>query len=183
MKKFQPDHSGEHGSYRTGSTRPPKSHQGTIALLLALVIFLGGTVSALGMLNIRLFRMLKAKEAQDQQSSARFSADTQAAQAQSLSGDEVENATLGISGQVVSELYRCYNGWPQGIYISRVTPGSPAAQAKLSPGDILISLDGNAIANEEDFRSVLSALSAGRVHAVTIYRNGSRITLPLSLGV
>lgn len=45
-------------SYETGSTQPPKSRCGIIAVLLVLVIFLGGIVSALGILNIRLSAQL-----------------------------------------------------------------------------------------------------------------------------
>ena len=47
-----------HGVYETGRTRPPKNHGGIIAVLLVIVIFLGGLVSALGVLNIRLFAEL-----------------------------------------------------------------------------------------------------------------------------
>ena len=45
-------------SYETGSTHPPKSRSGMIAVLLVLVIFLGGVVSVLGILNIRLSAQL-----------------------------------------------------------------------------------------------------------------------------
>ncbi len=41
-------------SYETGSTRPPKSRSGLIAVLLVLVILLVGVFSAMGILNIRL---------------------------------------------------------------------------------------------------------------------------------
>ncbi len=44
--------------YGTGNTQPPKSYGGLIAALLVVVIFLSGIVSALGLLNIRLFREL-----------------------------------------------------------------------------------------------------------------------------
>jgi serine protease Do len=46
--------------YQTGSTRPKKSHSGIIAALIAIVIVLGGIVSALGLLNIHLFQKLTA---------------------------------------------------------------------------------------------------------------------------
>ena len=49
----------EPGLYETGRTRPPKSHGGLIALLLVIVIFLGGLVSVLGILNVRLFAKLQ----------------------------------------------------------------------------------------------------------------------------
>ena len=42
-------------SYETGSTRPPKSHGGIIAVLLIAVIILLGVSTVMGMLNIRLF--------------------------------------------------------------------------------------------------------------------------------
>ena len=48
----------EHGVYETGRTRPPKNHGGIIAVLLVIVIFLGGLVSALSVLNIKLFAEL-----------------------------------------------------------------------------------------------------------------------------
>jgi len=46
----------EEGSYRTGSTTPPKDYGGVIAAVLILVIFFSGLSSALSMLNIRLFQ-------------------------------------------------------------------------------------------------------------------------------
>ena len=50
------------GTYRTGSTRPPKSHGGLIALLLVLVILLSGITTILGVVNIRLFHQVNAAQ-------------------------------------------------------------------------------------------------------------------------
>lgn len=50
----------EQGKYETGRTKPPKSHNGLIAVLLVVVIFLSGLVSFLGVLNVRLFAQLQA---------------------------------------------------------------------------------------------------------------------------
>ncbi len=47
--------------YGTGRTRPPKNHGGLIAVLLVIVIFLGGLVSVLGILNVKLFAQLKSQ--------------------------------------------------------------------------------------------------------------------------
>ena len=52
----------EHGVYETGRTRPPKNHGGIIAVLLVIVIFLGGLVSALSVLNIKLFAELNTPD-------------------------------------------------------------------------------------------------------------------------
>ena len=45
--------------YGTGNTQPPKSYRGLIALLLIIVIFLSGIVSALGLMNVHLFKELE----------------------------------------------------------------------------------------------------------------------------
>ncbi len=58
-KNYRPD-PWESGKYETGRTKPPKSHNGLIALLLVVVIFLSGLVSFLGVLNVKLFAQLQA---------------------------------------------------------------------------------------------------------------------------
>ena len=55
IKSEEPDY------YGTGSTRPPKSHNGLIAFLLILTILLGGIASAMGILNIRMFSWLQSR--------------------------------------------------------------------------------------------------------------------------
>ena len=56
--------------YGTGRTSPPKNHGGIIALLLVIVIFLGGLVSVLGVLNVKLFKELNNQPRQDPDSLA-----------------------------------------------------------------------------------------------------------------
>ena len=51
----------DQGTYQTGSTNPPKSHSGLVAVLLIAVIFLAGVTSILGILNIRLFSALSSQ--------------------------------------------------------------------------------------------------------------------------
>ena len=58
-RKYNQTDPWEPGMYETGRTRPPKSHGGLIAILLVVVIFLCGLVSALGVMNIKLFTQLK----------------------------------------------------------------------------------------------------------------------------
>ena len=52
----------ERDTYQTGSTQPPKSHGGIIAVLVVLVIFLCGVVTIMTLMNIRLVRELNTKE-------------------------------------------------------------------------------------------------------------------------
>ena len=49
-------------TYNIGHTAPPKSKGGVIAVLLIVIIFLGGVISILGLLNISLFQQLLHKD-------------------------------------------------------------------------------------------------------------------------
>ena len=49
------------GIYQTGSTTPPKAASGRLTLLLLGVIFLGGLISSLGMIDVGLLRQLSEK--------------------------------------------------------------------------------------------------------------------------
>ena len=54
----------ERDSYETGSTKPPKNRGGLRCVLLVAVVLLGGITSALGIMNIRLFRQLNDNDEQ-----------------------------------------------------------------------------------------------------------------------
>ena len=60
------NHPWDDGVYGTGRTEPPKSHGGTVALLLILIIFLCGIITVLGVLNVRLFRKLNTRGESEQ---------------------------------------------------------------------------------------------------------------------
>ena len=69
MNEITPNH--QDPCYRTGSTTPPKSRRGLLAVLLVAVILLCGIVTVLSFLNIRLFQKIQ-KDSND--TSFRFSA-------------------------------------------------------------------------------------------------------------
>jgi len=50
----------DRGTYRNGSTKPPKKHGGIVAILLVAVILLCGIASVLSLMNIRLFKKIDA---------------------------------------------------------------------------------------------------------------------------
>ena len=56
----QPGDPWEQNTYQTGSTCPPKSKKGLIAILLVIIIMLCGAVTILGVMNIRLFKQMNA---------------------------------------------------------------------------------------------------------------------------
>ena len=62
MRKYQEPVPWDDGEYGTGRTQPPKSHSGVIAILLILVILLTGTITLLGVMNIKMFQQLRQTE-------------------------------------------------------------------------------------------------------------------------
>ena len=90
----------EQHRYETGSTRPPKSRRGLIAVLLVLVIFLGGIVSAMGLLNIHLFRQLASNE-ETQEDPFRFAEETDPT---SVATSETAGAKPNTDGKVQLQL-------------------------------------------------------------------------------
>lgn len=60
------NHPWDDSVYGTGRTEPPKSHGGTVALLLILIIFLCGIITVLGVLNVRLFQKLNTRRESEQ---------------------------------------------------------------------------------------------------------------------
>lgn len=161
MKEFENDH-----TYRTGSTNPPKSYRGIIAVLLILVIVLISVVTVLGMMNIRLFRLLEAQQAAG---AVAFSDDGVAEVAENPA-EGVHFPALGFTGAEIENVYRSYKKWPEGVYITAVTPDGPAEQANLQPGDILIAVDGVPVSGEADCQEKLGQLQPGHTLQLTVFR-------------
>ncbi|MEK6325380.1 MAG: PDZ domain-containing protein [Acidobacteriota bacterium] len=74
------------------------------------------------------------------------------------------------------------NETPEGIKITRVVPGGPAAKAGLRPGDILVSVDG--LDMQKDLQAVDERLEQriGRSVKLAIRRGGKDQTLDLEVG-
>lgn len=173
MKHFE---NWEQNTYQTGSTKPPKNYQGMIAVLLILVIFLGGIVGILSMMNIRLFRLLEQKE----KNSVEFSKATEDAPAlaSELEALDISGEDFGFSCQEITGLYRSYQQIPGGLYISQVTPNSPAAEADLRQGDILLKINGVTVDNGADFEA---AIRQSNTCTLTVYREQQELAVTLQI--
>lgn len=61
---------------------------------------------------------------------------------------------------------------PAGAYVGSVKPGSPAEQAGLREGDIILYLYGNQVRGSSDLQRVLSSLPEGQPVQLIWWRNG-----------
>lgn len=153
----------QRNEYRTGPTEPRRKHNGLIAFLLILVILLSGLVSMLGIVNIRLFRLLDAKE---QNTPLSFS------QQEELSPTQSEDTVLfaGMAVQEMPAVYQSVHELPPGLYISHVQENSPAGKAGIQAGDVLVSFAGTPVSTLEALQTLLPNAQGGIT--VTVCRDG-----------
>ena len=69
----------------------------------------------------------------------------------------------------------------KGYGIQGTSPGSPAAEAGITGGDILIDLGGNRIGGLEDFDAALRKFKAGDKVEVVVLRDGKEVKLTVTL--
>ena len=159
-------------TYQTGSTHPPKSYRGLIAVLLVLVIFLCGIFTGLSLMNIRLFRQLDASSEQDALAFCRAADETRPRSCQ----------VLGFSPKDMDEFWQIYQERPNGMYIAHVDENSDAAQKGILPGDVLLQLDDTPIEDSEDLETWLSVKPSSPSARVLLYREGKKIAVTVKLG-
>lgn len=99
---------------------------------------------------------------------------------------EEDSAYIGITGEGVSDDMSELYGIPKGIYITEVKAGSPADEAGLSKGVVLIKFDGSSVSSMADLREMLPYYAAGEEVQVTIsYQNNGEFVeqkLTITLG-
>ena len=175
-KKHTNEYPDSWGEYRTGSTEPPKTHGGLIAFLLIAVIFLGGIASALGLLNIRLLGQLE--ELENRATSPVYFSEEAAPALEKSFG----SVSLGFTGEVVPFFWQRYRSLPAGVYITAVEENSAAQRLGITPGDILLSLDGQRVADMQALMAQLQDKAPGDSVQLLLYRNGQQIPFTLILG-
>jgi tetratricopeptide (TPR) repeat protein len=94
-----------------------------------------------------------------------------------------ETAFLGVRVNDLTKEEAVSLGWasPKGAKLVAPVPGGPAAKAGLLPGDIILSMDGQDIANYRDFLSQLRTKPLGAQISLRILRNKQAITIAIPL--
>jgi len=91
---------------------------------------------------------------------------------------------LGITFQVITpDIATTYSLPVQwGVYITAIQSGSPAAAAKLQVGDIITSVGGIAMDQNNDYINLLFTHKPSDVVAIGYYRNGQTYIVNVTLG-
>ena len=94
---------------------------------------------------------------------------------------KVERAYLGVGIQKIdNDLAKQLSvNVGEGVVVSQVMPGTPAAEAKLQPGDIILSLDGKQVTSPRNLQGIVERLNVGKTYNLQIQRNGKRQQLKI----
>ena len=175
MEHYEPQ---ESGTYRTGSTNPPKKSGCLFAFILILLIFTIGIVSSLGLVNIRLWRNIDVSEPNETVSIVVSDPVEDTPQTAKICiGDP-----LGIQVESISLLYQMYYDLPNGLHITYVEPGGPADKAGLTVGDILLRVEDISVTGTEELENALCSFTPGDTIQLTIYRESEQISVSVTLG-
>lgn len=92
---------------------------------------------------------------------------------------EVRRGQLGLVTQdLTPELAQAFDLQRRGgAVVAQVTPGSAAEQAGVRSGDVIVSLDGRALANSSDLRNAVGLLRVGTRIKLEVLRKGKLKTL------
>ena len=89
--------------------------------------------------------------------------------------------TLGITGEAITEFEQYYFHIPQGLYISEVDPASDAHSQDIGPGDILVSIDGTTICDQQTLDTITHTHAIGDTVTAVVYREGQEQTVTLTV--
>jgi serine protease Do len=97
----------------------------------------------------------------------------------------VQRAYLGVLPQPVDQTMADYYGMdtPRGVLIAQVNDDTPAKEAGLEDGDIILTVDGEEIRNPSMLRNVISLSDVGETVELEIVRDGKEKRVPVKLGL
>jgi S1-C subfamily serine protease len=88
-------------------------------------------------------------------------------------GRDVPRAFLGVQSR---------DSTGDGVTVTAVTGGGPAARAGLRPGDVIVEITGRPVREADDISSVVNARRPGDEVQIVVERGGDRRTLTVKLG-
>jgi serine protease Do len=88
---------------------------------------------------------------------------------------------LGIRYHELSDQLAAYFKVDDGVLVSSVDEGSPAAKAGLKAGDVIVKLDGKAVGDASDLGGAVARLEAGTPATITVQRDGRPLDLKVTV--
>ena len=86
---------------------------------------------------------------------------------------------MGIVTRYVLPAYQAHYGLPQGAWIKSVEEGSPAQDAGLEPGDVIVGIGDITILGDATLRKARASIGEGETATVYLWRDGQYFTTEL----
>ena len=99
-------------------------------------------------------------------------------------GEEIERGFLGVSIQPINEDLADSLGLPRnrGEFVQTVQPDGAADRAGIRPGDVVISIDGQAVTEEQTLSFLVANITPGTRIPIELVRDGERRTVQATVG-
>ena len=88
--------------------------------------------------------------------------------------------SMGVDVRAVSDEWQEIFGWPAGLLVQSVNPGSCAEAAGLKQNDIITALDDTEVSSIEALRAAKNRYKAGQTAQLTVFRAGEKLTLSIT---
>lgn len=88
---------------------------------------------------------------------------------------------IGISGMNLDEATAKRNNLVQGVYVAQVLNGSPAKEAGLQRGDVVVKVEGKNITTMQELNAIKNTKKIGDNITLTVNRAGKEIDLSIKL--
>src|SRR5690606_37260161 len=107
----------------------------------------------------------------------------QAVMQQLIEHGEVRRGMLGVSIQdLTPALAEAFGiNAEEGVFIAQIVPDSPAAEAGLQVGDVIVAVDGQPVRHAAAIRNRIGLLRVGEQIKLTVLRNGKRMTVTATI--
>ena len=97
-------------------------------------------------------------------------------------GSVVGPPRIGVYTQDIDDQMAAQYNLPVGVYIAQVEPGSPAEDAGLAKGDVIIATNGQETLTTDAINQIKNKMSPGDQIELTVVRNGEQIKVTVVLG-
>lgn len=96
----------------------------------------------------------------------------------------VERGRLGVTVQSLNQSLAQSFGLqkPQGALVSSIDKDGPAAKSQLKPGDVIMSVDGNAIDDSASLPTIIADMKPGATAHLQVWRDKKEKDIPVTIG-
>ena len=98
-----------------------------------------------------------------------------------ISKGKIVRPYIGIYGIDLDEALAKRNNLVEGVYVYQVTNNSPASDAKITRGDVIVEFDGKAVTTVDELNEIKNSKNIGDKVKVKIYSSGSYKEVEITL--